>query len=315
MKQASVWVAIISASLWLFNSPPRFAESVESSEQDYEQKIAAQIGAGQLDVALVEANEALSRFPRSPTLNQLLGVVLFKKGANEQARAAFHRATELDPTLAEASYNLALLELSERRYAEGAIWLEKFLRLNPENAQAHLLLGRAYHNLNRTLPAIEQFKKALALSPCLPLAHYHLGYSYQSQGNMVAARSEFVNEVEVNPGFYDSYWLLGNIDLNRGELDAAERWFQTAIRLKPQAWEARYGLARVFAAQKHWTEAEAEFKKALESGPNRVETHYALARAYQEMGKKEDADREFLICAALRSKGQKPQSGIAGKQP
>ena len=269
------------------------------SEQALVEQISAKFGAGEIDAALQRARAAVAQYPRSATLHQLLGAALFKKGLNAEARAAFRRAIELDPSVAQNHFNLALVDLSESKYSEAAKSLEAFLRLEPANAQARVLLGRAYHNLNRTLPAIEQFKKALELAPQLPLVHYHLGYAYQSQGNLKAALEEFKREIQSNPAFYEPYWLAGNIELGQGDLDAAEDSFRKGSELRPQAYQGHYGLARVLIARKQFQEAEIELKKAVELSPSGVEVHYALARAYQQMGKKEDAAREYKVVAAL----------------
>jgi Flp pilus assembly protein TadD len=63
----------------------------------------------------------------------LLGAALSKKGLNDEARAAFHRAIELDPGAAQYYYNLALVELSEKRYAGATTPLETYLRLSPDS--------------------------------------------------------------------------------------------------------------------------------------------------------------------------------------
>jgi len=294
--------------------------SVQDSASDLEDRIQSRIDANQLDDALELAQLAVGRYPDSSQMRQLLGVVLFKKGANGEADAAFRRAIELDPSVPENYYNLALVNLSEKQYARAVPALEAYLRLEPLNAQAHLLLGRAYHNLNQTEPAINQFKRAVTIQPQLLLAHYHLGYAYQSQGNLKAALEEFNREVERNPGFYDSYWLAGNIELRQGNLDTAAEFFRKGIRLKPQAWQAHYGLGRVFATKRQWPAAEAELRKALEVGeanganPDNPEVHYALARLYQQTGCEDDAEREFQICKRLNAQRQRAGSGIAGQR-
>jgi tetratricopeptide (TPR) repeat protein len=289
--------------------------SAQESPSELETQITAKIDENQLDAALKLADLAVRRYPNSSQMQQLLGVVLFKKGSNEQAGTAFRRAIELDPGVAQNYYDLALVSLSEKQYAVAVPPLEACLRLDPLNAEAHLLLGRAYHNLNQTAPAIEQFAKAVAIEPRLPLAHYHLGYAYQSQGNLKAALEEFKKEIQYNPNFYDSYWLAGNIELRGGEPDAAAELFGKGVRLKPQAWQAYYGLGRVFTTKKQWLEAETELKKALEaSGPENVEVNYALAQLYQQMGRKTDAEREFQICRRLNAQRQGTGSGIAGEQ-
>jgi Tfp pilus assembly protein PilF len=81
--------------------------------------------------------------------------------------------------------------------------------------------------------------------------------------------------------------------------------------LKPQAYEPHYGLGQVYIAGKHFEDAEAELLTALQCNPHRAEVHFTLARAYQQLGKKEAAEHEFQICAALHAQEQK-RSGIAG---
>jgi len=284
------------------------------SEQAAEDSIAAQLEAGQVDAALSQSRRAAAQFPDSSAIHQLLGAALFKKGLGNEARAAFQRAIELDAKIPQNYFNLALVELSENNYSAAMKALETFVRLKPGNAQGHLLLGRTYHNLNETAPAVGEFKKAIALDPRLPLAHYHLGYAFQSQGESAQALAEFQKEIELDSSFYDSYWLAGNIELERGNVEHAEILFRKGIAVKPRAYQAHYGLGRALLAEKHFAEAEQELKAALDSNPNHLETHYALARAYQQMGKTDDARREFEICSRLNAERQKSQPGIAGQQ-
>lgn len=287
----------------------------QDSEQALADRIRSELKSGQVDQAIDQAHEAVGQYPNSSELRQLFGAALFKKGRNEDARTAFRHAIELDPSIPQNYYDLALVNLSEKQYARAVALLETSLRLDPDNAEAHLLLGRACQNVNQTALAIEQFKKALGLEPGLPLAHYHLGYAYQSQGNSKAALEEFKKEIEYNPNFYDSYWLAGNIELGQGQLDSAEDLYQKGIRIKPEAFQARYGDGRVMLAKKQYAAAEGELLEAVKLKPDDVEAHYALARTYQQMGNSESARREFAICAQLNRQRQSASSGIAGQHP
>lgn len=300
----------------LMDGPARVCDaSFPQDDSVAEASITSKLQARQLDAALEEARLAVGRSPNSSTLNQLLGVVLFKKGLNDEARTAFRRAIQLDPSVPQNYYNLALVDLSDKRDADAVPNLQAFLRVDPENAEGHLLLGRALHNLNQTEPAIQEFKKALALAPNLPLAHYHLGYAYQSQGDLKGALEEFRKETADNPRFYDAYWLAGNIELGMGNLERAKMLFQEATRVRPQGYQGHYGLGSELLGEKHWAEAEGELRTALKLKPDEVESHYALARVYQKMGRKEDARIEFDICAKLNAERQKMKPGIAAQNP
>lgn len=284
----------------------------QESEDSLAEQVTADLGTGRLDAALGKAQAAVGQYPKSSYLQQLLGVVLFKKGMNEDARTAFRHAIEYDPGVPQNYFDLALVDLAEKRYPDASKSLETFLHLDPMNAEAHMLLGHAYHNQNQTAPAIEQFRKALALNPALPLAHYHLGFAYQSLGNLPSALEQFYLEIQVNPQFPTAHWLAGNIELEHGKLPEAEKQFEEATRLNPQAYQPHYGLARVYAELKQLPQAQAEFAAALKSDPDNVEVHYALARLCQQMGEKEAAAREFAVCATLHARREKQLSGIAG---
>jgi protein O-GlcNAc transferase len=295
-------------------SAARSALDAQVSESGYEDRIAAELSSGRLADAIADARRGAAEYPRSSAIQQMLGAGLFKNGQKDEARVAFRRAIELDPKIPDNYYDLALLELSDNHLSAAARLLEKYLTLKPDNAQAHLLLGRAEHNLNETIPAIDQFKKALALAPDLPLAHYHLGFAYQSQGDLKAALSEFMKEIEVDPAFYDSYWLAGDIELDQGNLDAAAELFRRALALHSRGLQGHYGLARVLMAQKKWADAEGELEKLVAIEPDDVEAHYALARTYAALGKRGDAAREFNLVAELHARQRKSGSGIAGQR-
>ncbi|NWG13426.1 MAG: tetratricopeptide repeat protein [Acidobacteria bacterium] len=287
---------------------------VQEGEEASAERIRSAIEAGRLDEAIADARRAAAQFPRSSEVHRLLGAALFKKGLNADARGAFRRAIELDAGIPENYFNLALVELSESRYAEASRSLEDFIRLEPSNALARVLLGRAYHNQNRTAHAIEQFRKALKLAPQLPLAHYHLGFALQSQGNLSEALAEYEQEINLNPGFYETYHHAGSIQLGRGNLAAAEELFQKGIALRPQAAQAHYGLARVLRKRGDLAGAEGALMRVIGLQPAHVEAHYALARIYQQLGRKDEAAREFKIVADLHARNARRSSGIAGIQ-
>jgi Tfp pilus assembly protein PilF len=307
IRGISAALLLCGLCLWATKALP-----AQESEDFLVDQVTSDLDSGRLDAALDKAQIAVGQYPHSSRLQQLLGVVLFKKGDNADAQTAFRHAIEYDPSVPQNYFDLALVDLAEKRYPDASKELESYLRLDPMNARAHLLLGRAYHNQNQTTPAIEQFKKALSLDPALPLAHYHLGFAYQSMGNLQAALEQFYLEIRLNPDFPTAHWLAGNIELEHGKLPEAEKLFQEAIRLKPRAYEPHYGLARAYAEQKEFHSAQDEFTLALNYDPDNPEIHYSLARLYQQMGDKDAAAREFAVCARLHATQEKQLSGIAG---
>ena len=64
------------------------------------------------------------------------------------------------------------------------------LRVNPNYAKAHLLLGVAYTQQGRTDEAIQEYQMALRVKPDDADAHFGLSVTYGQQGRTVEARRE-----------------------------------------------------------------------------------------------------------------------------
>ena len=97
----------------------------QESEDSLVNQVASDLDAGRLDAALDKAQIAVGQYPHSSHLQQLLGVVLFKKGDNADARTAFRHAIECDPSVPQNYFDLALVDLAEKRYPDAAKQLEK----------------------------------------------------------------------------------------------------------------------------------------------------------------------------------------------
>lgn len=98
---------------------------------------------------------ALKTRPRDADLHNLLAVTLRRLGRADEARKHYLAAGRLNPNLVDVWYNLANLELSERRYAEAKAGFRKAIALRPD-------LAVAYNNLGRVLEAELDFDGALA---------------------------------------------------------------------------------------------------------------------------------------------------------
>jgi Tfp pilus assembly protein PilF len=128
-------------------------------------------------------------------LQHWLGLAYFKAGRNDAALAALQRSEVLDGTQFDIHFDLALVLLQQNQSGPAAEELEKVVKLQPSHALAHVLLGRAYQNTNRTLQAVEQFQTAVRADPNTPLVHYHLAFAYASLGHNPEAIAEYKKEL------------------------------------------------------------------------------------------------------------------------
>jgi tetratricopeptide (TPR) repeat protein len=271
---------------------------------------------GQLRDAVLLGQQAVSRWPRDAQFRHYLGVAYFKTGDPKQAQEQLTRARELNPTDSATHFDLALLFLSQQDYPEAAKELEAAIKLRTStadaktNAFAHMLLGRACLNSNRSLQAIDEFKTALKLDPAIKLGHYHLGFAYFSLGRNDEAISEYEEELRRSGESPAVVYELGRSLLEGGKYEAALKYLQRGTELDAPNPEVWYNLGKAQALAGQAARAESSLRKAVELNPKDPSPHYQLARVLEKLGKIEEARSERERFAELK-KAQPAAAGMA----
>ena len=278
----------------------------QDTKTETTERIGAELLTRKYQSALADARQAVQQFPQSAVLMHLLAVAESKNGLEDEARKSFHQSINLDPTIPQNYYDLALLDMRANEYAEATRMLKTFMGIVPHDAKAHLMLGIAYRKQGEDALAVQQLKQALAITPGLPLAHYNLGKIYASQGNNDAALDEYRSELGVNPQFYEVYCSAGDAEIAINKLGAAEALFHRATEIKPLAYEGYFGLARVYVIRKQLHKAEDELNRVIVLAPDDIDAHSMLAGIYNQLGKTLEAKREELVVETLKSQANPP---------
>jgi Flp pilus assembly protein TadD len=124
--------------------------------------------------------------PDSPRVQLAEGLLYRKQGKTEEATKAFRRATERG--VPDAHLLLGIIykengeyEAAEREYREAE-------RLNPQNGQVMLELGKLFVARGELEQARIRFEKAAQYMPDAPAVHYQLGLVYRRLGQVEKAQ-------------------------------------------------------------------------------------------------------------------------------
>jgi len=113
----------------------------------------------------------------------------------EEVRKRFARFTQLQPNNAQAFYYYAMslwnrIANSDANLPQVESLLKRAVLLDPSFADAHFQLGILYSDQSKYAEAINEFKRAIALQPNLTTAHYHLAQAYKRTGQKTDAGRE-----------------------------------------------------------------------------------------------------------------------------
>jgi tetratricopeptide (TPR) repeat protein len=204
-----------------------------------------------LETAAVVAFERAAQASPSASTLYRLGTLLAKTGETGRARAAYERALELKPDLAEASNDLGAL------LAQGG----------------DLEAG------------IEHFRAAIASTPEYPDALNNLGYALLLSGRDEEARTLYEKALVLQPDFPEALNNLGLLVGRAGELDRAERYFRDALARRDDYGEAANNLALVLVARGQASEALRLLEGFLEKAPQFEGPYVTLAKIHLSAGR------------------------------
>lgn len=203
---------------------------------------------------------------------------LSRAEAYSRAKAAVHKALEIDDRLAEAHTSLGLLViLSEWDWSA----------------------------------AEKEFKLALDASPNYATAHHWYGEWLSMQGRTKEAISEISRAVELDPLSPAALKDFGIILYYAREFDGAIDKARKALELDPNFALAHRLLSLAYQAKGMHTEAIAEHAHWVQNSGSGAEEMAALAQCYAVAGRKKDAQELLARCPPRESAGGNVARGIA----
>lgn len=142
--------------------------------------------AGELREARDVLTSAVATAAGDPEPLNELGVVLLRLGQTDEARRAFARLLDADPTAAGTWYNLGLLEMGAHRPADAATAFRHVVDLDARHADAWRGLGAALA-ADDTAHAVEAWQHVLELEPRDFDTMYNLGILLTEAGRRTEA--------------------------------------------------------------------------------------------------------------------------------
>lgn len=274
--------------------------------------------AGQLRLKLAAGDAPLAKQetadPEAHTL-VLKGISVLRQGTRAsfvEAERLFRQAIQRDARYARAHSQLAIALMlqayyrhipPEAGYAQARAAAEQALALDPNQSEAHTVLGRIADSRDWNFTAAEEhFRRALKSNPSDALAHSLRAWLLMRLGKREEAVREARRATELDPVSFKAYNNLGAMYAYAGQLQRAVEAYQAALTLAPDAAAAVGNLAQAQSVMGRHADAIRTAERARSLDPEDHFTLVTLGYAYGRAGKRPLAEQ------ALRALQAKPDA-------
>lgn len=138
----------------------------------------AHLRASDTTAALAELTKAAAINPTLPTVNALMGRALLRNGDQEGALRAFQRELTINPNDFQANLEVAELKKRDQAFDDAKIYVERALRMRPDDPGARFSMAGIHVSLGEPEPARELLEQVVADAPTYSEAYVLLATVY-----------------------------------------------------------------------------------------------------------------------------------------
>ena len=184
-------------------------------------------------------------------------------GQSGEALARLQKAIALDRNMPGAFTTLAAIEAAVGQKDAAETALRDALHVDPYDAAAWDLAGRALAEKSQFPEALYDFEKAMRYRPNFGPYLYEYALTLASDGQFNRAEESAQAATRADPNLAEPHALLGRIFSQKRRLTEAAAEFHEAVRLRPDFMQARLDLASVLVAENEVQQAVEQLREVV----------------------------------------------------
>lgn len=182
--------------------------------------------------------------------------------------------------------------------------LEKAVELYPNDAEAHMLLGKGYGKKAEYSKMVEQFDASLAVGPLFQKEIeqekdyywrkvFQDGVTAYNGGDLDVAIKKFLISLVIDKTRIESYKNLALCYRQQEDIDNATATYEKLLKVSPKEIDIATTLFELYSTQEKYDEAMVTMQNAKKEAPENAKVLAYLALAYNAKGDTAKARQEL----------------------
>ena len=247
------------------------------------------LAARQFKNAEDEANFILKQQSSDVGAYQLLGAALIGEQKPDGALTAFEKVAELRPNDPSAYVNMALVEISLRRFPDAEQHLKKAVAVDPTSIPAYTDLANFYRMQNRALEAEQVFQDGIAGNPAATSLYIECASMLASQGRKDDAGALLDKLRKQLPNSASAAMDIGDYYFQRKQTDQALAEYRRGLSFSRGDLDIKKRMQDLYLTTGQLQLAADLDKELLKEAPKDVLVRIDHGRLLMGQGKPQDA--------------------------
>ncbi|MCR4438411.1 MAG: tetratricopeptide repeat protein [bacterium] len=198
----------------------------------------------------------------------------------------------------------AKVYIQQDDWAKATEQLEMAVKIYPQDAEAHFLLGQAYAQRGDFAGMRKEFDASLAISPRFEprikhdierhwVSYFNNGIKRVNAGQLAAAKEDFLTCLVIDAKRTEAYKNLGYTYVQLDSLKRAIAMYEKVVELAPNDKDAYRSLTSLYMQAEEYPQVLRIADRRLELDPGDVDAIASKALAYDYMGEGDKALGEY----------------------
>lgn len=248
--------------------------------------------------AIKTLSERIVQDPDNARLYFDRGNLLHRLQYDTLALEDFKTAAKLDSSKAEYFSAVGDLMFEQKDISGSVPWLERAVRLNPNDPTAQLKIAKMLIFLKDYPKAFSTINKVLRRNALVPDGYFLKGLIYKDLKDTAKAVSSFRTAIQVDPSHVDAQIQLGLLFSAKRD-DIALRYFDNAFAADTTDVFPLYAKGMYFQEQKLYEKAKEEYERCVAYNPGYTKAIFSTGWILMQQDSLQKAWRQFDLVTKL----------------
>jgi len=248
--------------------------------------------------AIKSLSERIVQDPENARLYFDRGNLLHRLQYDTLALEDFRTAAKLDSSKAEYFSAVGDLMFEQKDISGSVPWLERAVRLNPNDPTAQLKIAKMLIFLKDYPKAFSTINKVLRRNALVPDGYFLKGLIYKDLKDTAKAVSSFRTAIQVDPSHVDAQIQLGLLFSAKKD-DIALQYFDNAFSADTTDVFPLYAKGMYYQEQELYEKAKDEYARCVSYNPGYTKAIFSTGWILMQQDSLEKAWRQFDLVTRL----------------